>query len=109
MLQLNKKSLKHFRNNLLIEQNNTCLLCGELIQINPVIDHDHKTGQVRGILHRWCNYVLGKLEKAASRSGKKDFLKKAVIYLEKGSIDVLYPKKVKRKRKTRGKRNDRTK
>jgi hypothetical protein len=27
-----------------------------------VLDHDHKTGYIRGSLHRGCNALLGKIE-----------------------------------------------
>ena len=45
-------------------QNNSCALCGEpLPSLNskrpPHIDHCHKTGKVRGIVHPECNAVLG--------------------------------------------------
>jgi recombination endonuclease VII len=37
-------------------QNGACPLCLEALPQNGfVIDHDHATGIVRGLLHQWCN------------------------------------------------------
>ena len=51
--------------NLLTEQNGTCAVCGDLPNGDPaggvvlVIDHDHETNEVRGILCSRCNAGLG--------------------------------------------------
>lgn len=37
-----------------------------------MLDHCHKTGAVRGTLHRSCNALLGKLENNVARFGVKD-------------------------------------
>ena len=56
---------------MLKEQNGQCLICGRdfddiyrnpkknHIYYTPRIDHDHKTGKVRGILCHHCNTALG--------------------------------------------------
>lgn len=56
---------------MLKEQNGRCLICGrdfddiyrnpkkKHIYYTPRIDHDHKTGKVRGILCHHCNTALG--------------------------------------------------
>lgn len=45
---------------ILIEQQYKCKLCGaSLIETKRCIDHDHKTGKVRGILCQCCNTGLG--------------------------------------------------
>lgn len=46
-----------------------CELCGEAFTVkNPrVVDHDHKTGEIRGVLHRGCNALLGVIENGRSR------------------------------------------
>ncbi|WWO60296.1 recombination endonuclease VII [Xanthomonas phage SB4] len=36
---------------------------------DPVLDHDHSTGAVRGVLHRGCNSGLGVVENGAKRFG----------------------------------------
>jgi hypothetical protein len=42
-------------------QENLCALCGDKMISSRVrcIDHDHKTGQIRGIICRDCNLMLG--------------------------------------------------
>lgn len=101
-IQLTTKSLKTFRDQLLAIQNNRCALCNELITINPVVDHDHSTGKVRGVLHKQCNWMLGKLEKAAKRSGRLNFIRDAVSYLATiPSLEAFYPIRKARKRRKR--------
>ncbi len=57
---------------MLEEQDFVCAICGqEETTINPQtsypyplsIDHNHKTGKVRGLLCKHCNLVLGQIEK----------------------------------------------
>lgn len=40
-------------------QNNKCLITQEEFTKTPCVDHDHKTGKVRGLLSREANMVLG--------------------------------------------------
>lgn len=39
-----------------------CLLCQKLSSRRLCVDHDHKTGRVRGLLCRGCNTCLGWVE-----------------------------------------------
>jgi hypothetical protein len=43
-------------------QNNRCLLCSRVFEKSPDVDHDHKTGRIRGLLCRKCNTLIGLLE-----------------------------------------------
>jgi hypothetical protein len=45
---------------LLNSQNNQCGICKKILKV-PYIDHDHTTGEVRGILCLQCNTGLGYL------------------------------------------------
>ena len=63
-------------------QDNRCAICGnrQLLHINNGelnIDHDHKTGKVRGLLCNYCNTGIGMLKDNIST------LKNAVKYLSK--------------------------
>ena len=56
------------REYLLEQQQHRCALCDQLIDGNAVLDHDHKTGKIRRVLHRGCNSFLGKIENSMPRS-----------------------------------------
>jgi hypothetical protein len=62
-------------NELLEFQDGRCLICGELMKI-PHIDHDHKTGKIRGLLCLKCNAILG------MANDDIEILKRAIRYLE---------------------------
>lgn len=65
-------------------QDDKCAICGgEGFIMNPdrhvlklVVDHDHSTGKVRGLLCHNCNRALGLLQDS------KESLRKAIGYLE---------------------------
>ena len=61
------------------EQNESCAICNAKLKAGFMVhvDHDHKTGEVRGILCRWCNTGLGNFKDSI------DNLKSAVKYLKK--------------------------
>lgn len=79
------------------DQQHKCKLCGGLMKLDEaVLDHDHHYGHIRGVLHRWCNGVLGKMENWAHRSGKgREFFSKAVAdYLRSHALpqyQEIYP------------------
>jgi 5-methylcytosine-specific restriction endonuclease McrA len=61
------------------EQKGLCAICEDKLQDRHLvhIDHDHKTGQIRGILCRWCNTGLGQFKDSEER------LTKAIQYLNR--------------------------
>ena len=62
----------------LIEKfNNSCGICGGKDLINLSIDHNHKPGEVRGLLCNNCNNGLGRFKDSFS------LLNKAIEYLNK--------------------------
>ena len=67
------------RDQMILDQNGGCALCGknlnELSKIN--VDHDHDTGKIRGILCSSCNMGLGLL------GDNLEALKKATDYLSR--------------------------
>ena len=93
MQRLKAKDVRPFRLNLLAEQGNCCALCGNPCSFDQaVLDHDHKTGEVRGVLHRGCNTALGKVENATRRYAVplSDFARGLGQYLTR-SAGVLHP------------------
>jgi hypothetical protein len=72
-------------NKILESQNSRCAICGkeETVVIrknllNLAVDHDHKTGKVRGLLCGNCNQLLGKANDSV------ELLNNAIKYLNKG-------------------------
>ena len=60
-------------------QDNGCAICGKMPEENGQrlsVDHDHETGQVRGLLCRHCNSGLGYFMHGPER------LRNAIAYLE---------------------------
>lgn len=62
-----------------------------------VVDHDHKTGMVRGVISRVGNSLIGKIENflgSRCRQNPKDFpriLRNIADYLERKQTQVLHP------------------
>ncbi len=46
---------------LVLGQDSRCAICGKVPNDRLVVDHNHETGQVRGLLCRSCNSALGLL------------------------------------------------
>jgi len=60
---------------LLKAQKGLCLICRTIPRSTPHLDHNHKTGEVRGVLCRGCNWGLGQFQ------DNPTFLKAAAKYL----------------------------
>lgn len=60
-------------------QHGRCAICGAECEL--VVDHDHETGKVRGLLCRNCNLALGFLEDSIFR------FETAAVYLQRSSRD----------------------
>ncbi len=78
-------------------QDYTCALCGDCIDPEEaVLDHDHKTGFIRQVLHRGCNSLLGKIENSMPRS-RVNIERLEVIagrlieYIKTQHTEVLHP------------------
>jgi uncharacterized protein YbaR (Trm112 family) len=50
---------------MLVAQNNCCAICKRVRHL--WVDHDHETGQVRGLLCKHCNSAIGLLEDSIPR------------------------------------------
>jgi hypothetical protein len=75
----------HIYEKLLLYQDNKCKICG--VESNPdsraryfVVDHDHTTGDIRGLLCTKCNALLG------LAMDREDILEKARQYLKDSRV-----------------------
>lgn len=70
---------------MIMTQGNCCAICGDQFREkktkhkHPCVDHDHKTGKLRGILCSSCNLLIG------YANDSEDVLEKAIKYLRKYS------------------------
>jgi hypothetical protein len=64
-------------NLMLKKQNGVCLICQKKDTRRLSVDHDHNTGEIRGLLCTKCNAVLGQVD------DNIETLKKMIIYLTK--------------------------
>ena len=75
------KLISEYEYNKLLElQNNKCSICGRNSSRQKFIlglDHNHKTGQIRGLLCSQCNSAIGLLKENTGT------MKKAIEYIEK--------------------------
>ena len=70
MMRLKASETKEYRHRLWVAQGHRCALSGyEISFADAVLDHDHATGRVRGVLHRGVNAMLGKIENSYKRYG----------------------------------------
>ena len=67
-MKLKHSEVKPFREQQFAKQGGICCLCDQAITDQPVLDHDHETGIIRGVLHRGCNALLGKIENNMARN-----------------------------------------
>lgn len=72
-----------------------CLKHESEFNVRLCVDHDHKTGEIRGLLCRYCNHRL------VGRHRDSDLLRRIADYLEVGTGWFVPPKKKKRKRNVR--------
>jgi hypothetical protein len=103
--KLKHRDIKEYRLHSLSLQNNLCALCQEPIIDDAVLDHDHKTGRIRCVLHRGCNSMLGKIENNMPRSRMsqqrlKTFARNLVDYITSTHTDLLHPTHKEPKMKT---------
>lgn len=67
-------------NQMLLEQGGVCAICGQPDpRQNLSVDHNHVTGEVRGLLCHRCNRCLGAFQ------DREDLLAEAINYLRRSS------------------------
>lgn len=103
MRKLARSQMPSFRARQLKEQGGLCPLCGKPIDLTikgeGAIDHDHDSGEIRGVLHRSCNAAEGKVANAAGRWGAGGmgydkivpWLENLLVYLKKPGAGMIYP------------------
>jgi len=102
-----------------IVQGGLCAICLKPVDLSipkeGVVDHNHDTGEIRGVLHRSCNSGEGKVANAAGSWGAKshaypdiiDWLKKLLAYYERPGCAMIYPTHKSAEETAAKKRNDR--
>lgn len=100
MVHLKATQIAAVRAKMLADQGGRCALCKQpILAGQDVLDHCHSEGFIRGVLHRSCNSLLGKLENNRKRYGLGNdlafaaFLQGVVPYLHssKTKYDMLHP------------------
>lgn len=96
--RLKTTQVKATRDSMYLAQTARCGLCkAHIVKGEDVLDHDHETGAIRGVLHRSCNALLGKVENAYRRFGVRDLASWAagmVPYLQHHTVNrtgLLHP------------------
>lgn len=107
MRKISRSQLRMFAiGKLKTDQGGLCPLCNKPIDITTkgtgsgyVVDHDHITGEIRGVLHRGCNGAEGKIFNAIARwtglgqdyNKTIAWMKNLINYLERPGYGVIYP------------------
>lgn len=65
-----------------LQQGSRCAICEITLSIEVLVDHDHQTDTVRGLLCRACNFGLGLFDEDV------DTLRKAATYLERHEQEI---------------------
>lgn len=97
MVRLKTSEIKVYRETLLQKQNGLCGLCKEpLSPEEAVLDHNHKTGRIRQVLHRGCNCIEGVIANNSARnkitgSRLKAICENLIDYVTNSETDVLHP------------------
>jgi hypothetical protein len=104
---------------LIKQQGGVCALCPETITLaSACLDHDHKSGLIRGVMCRNCNGIEGKVFNLVNRAKRtlvhKDWLGRLILYWIKHETDqtgLYHPlyktedeKRLRRNKKARVKR-----
>ncbi len=99
MRRLRTKEIPTFKKRALKEQKDKCPLCGRKMdsmdKYNIILDHDHETGKVRGVLCRKCNGVEGLIKKWAVECSSigtyKEWIVRLGEYLNTDNYTYLHP------------------
>ena len=95
-MKLKTKDIREYRLRQLEAQGNLCALCQEPIETDAVLDHDHRSGFLRKVLHRGCNAMLGKIENNMARNKMnivrlQTWAENLTNYITDTHTDVIHP------------------
>jgi hypothetical protein len=95
-MKLKTKDIREYRQTQLQAQDNLCALCQEPVETDAVLDHDHRSGFLRKVLHRGCNAMLGKIENNMARNRMdmnrlEIWANNLVGYINQTHTDVIHP------------------
>lgn len=86
--RIKQSEVKQHRHDMYVKQGNRCALCRlPISEAEQALDHCHKTGVLRGTLHRGCNAMLGHIEnnlprhKLTNTAKLSAFLRNIIPYL----------------------------
>jgi hypothetical protein len=64
-------------------QNGLCAVCGKPPDERVfAVDHDHATGEIRGLVHRHCNLMLGYARE------DPELLRAGILYLKSRNFSI---------------------
>lgn len=71
---------------MIADRNNRCDICLQEFPSGerPALDHDHKTGMIRGVLCKKCNWTIGAFKDSA------EVIQKAIEYLKRANQSDVY-------------------
>ena len=95
-MRIKPKDIKPLREQLLKEQNNICAICLDpLVASEAVLDHCHKTGYIRAVIHRGCNCFIGSMENNRLRNRIDEHRLRNILnhfdYYTKNYKPILHP------------------
>ncbi len=68
-MKVKTQDIKALRLQIHQEQQGLCAICHDPVDLTEaVLDHCHKTGYIRAVLHRGCNAFIGHLENNQARN-----------------------------------------
>jgi hypothetical protein len=110
LIQLKAKDVPIIRDYILEEQNNLCAICKKPIEdeSGTSLDHQHKrindiagpdgAGLIRGVAHRECNVLEGKIWNNTSRymqpkdvDDRIEILENMIAYYKEGTYPLIHP------------------
>lgn len=97
-MKLKYNEVKQVRESMWQSQACLCAMCSLPLELDEAcLDHHHQTGAVRGVCHRGCNSLEGKIANAVKRFGVQDMkalLSGLLMYYAKHETDqtgLIYP------------------